>query len=69
MILSPGFCSSVFACSALEVKTVLLDELSCYYQLYQLVLLYRVYVLNLGCLHPVARVISYDMGFNPSTQR
>jgi hypothetical protein len=24
---------------------------------------------NLGCLHPVARVISYDMGFNPSTQR
>jgi hypothetical protein len=25
--------------------------------------------LNLGCLHPVARVISYDMGFNPSTQR
>jgi hypothetical protein len=24
--------------------------------------------LNLGCLHPVARVISYDMGFNPSTQ-
>jgi hypothetical protein len=26
-------------------------------------------VLNLGCLHPVARVISYDVGFNPSTQR
>jgi hypothetical protein len=25
--------------------------------------------LSLGCLHPVARVISYDMGFNPSTQR
>jgi hypothetical protein len=25
--------------------------------------------LNLGCLHPVARVISYDVGFNPSTQR
>jgi hypothetical protein len=24
--------------------------------------------INLGCLHPVARVISYDMGFNPSTQ-
>jgi hypothetical protein len=24
--------------------------------------------LNLGCLHPVARVISCDMGFNPSTQ-
>jgi hypothetical protein len=24
---------------------------------------------NLGCLHPVARVISDDMGFNPSTQR
>jgi hypothetical protein len=24
---------------------------------------------NLGCLHPVARVISYDVGFNPSTQR
>jgi hypothetical protein len=24
--------------------------------------------LNLGCLHPVARVISYDMGFNPSTE-
>jgi hypothetical protein len=24
--------------------------------------------LNLQCLHPVARVISYDMGFNPSTQ-
>jgi hypothetical protein len=23
----------------------------------------------LGCLHPVARVISYDVGFNPSTQR
>jgi hypothetical protein len=21
------------------------------------------------CLHPVARVISYDVGFNPSTQR
>jgi hypothetical protein len=20
---------------------------------------------NLGCLHPVARVISYDMGLNP----
>jgi hypothetical protein len=28
-----------------------------------------VVALNLGCLHPVARVISYDMGFNPSTQR
>jgi hypothetical protein len=27
------------------------------------------YYLNLGCLHPVARVISYDVGFNPSTQR
>jgi hypothetical protein len=26
-------------------------------------------ILNLGCLHPVARVISYDVGFNPSTQR
>jgi hypothetical protein len=25
--------------------------------------------LNLGCLHPVARVISYGVGFNPSTQR
>jgi hypothetical protein len=25
--------------------------------------------LNLGCLHPVARVISYDVGFNPSTRR
>jgi hypothetical protein len=25
--------------------------------------------LNLGCLHPVARVISYDVGFNPSTHR
>jgi hypothetical protein len=25
--------------------------------------------LNLGCLHPVARVVSYDVGFNPSTQR
>jgi hypothetical protein len=25
--------------------------------------------LNLGCLHPVARVISDDVGFNPSTQR
>jgi hypothetical protein len=25
--------------------------------------------LNLGCLHPVVRVISYDMGLNPSTQR
>jgi hypothetical protein len=25
--------------------------------------------LNLGCLHPVVRVISYDMGFNPSMQR
>jgi hypothetical protein len=24
---------------------------------------------NLGCLHPVARVISYDVGFNPFTQR
>jgi hypothetical protein len=23
----------------------------------------------LGCLHAVARVISYDVGFNPSTQR
>jgi hypothetical protein len=29
----------------------------------------RIYKLNLGCLHPVARVISYDVGFNPSTQR
>jgi hypothetical protein len=27
------------------------------------------YILNLRCLHPVARVISYDVGFNPSTQR
>jgi hypothetical protein len=26
-------------------------------------------IINLGCLHPVARVISYDVGFNPSTQR
>jgi hypothetical protein len=26
-------------------------------------------LLNLGCLHPVARVKSYDVGFNPSTQR
>jgi hypothetical protein len=26
-------------------------------------------LVNLGCLHPVARVISYDVGFNPSTQR
>jgi hypothetical protein len=26
-------------------------------------------LLNLGCLHPVARVISYDVGSNPSTQR
>jgi hypothetical protein len=25
--------------------------------------------LNLGCLHPVARVRSDDVGFNPSTQR
>jgi hypothetical protein len=25
-------------------------------------------IFNLGCLHPVARVISYDVGFNPSTQ-
>jgi hypothetical protein len=25
-------------------------------------------MLNLGCLHPVARVISDDVGFNPSTQ-
>jgi hypothetical protein len=25
--------------------------------------------LNLGCLHPVAHVISYDVGFNLSTQR
>jgi hypothetical protein len=25
--------------------------------------------INLGCLHPVVRVISYDVGFNPSTQR
>jgi hypothetical protein len=25
--------------------------------------------LNLGCLLPVARVISDDVGFNPSTQR
>jgi hypothetical protein len=24
---------------------------------------------NLGCLHPVALVTSYDVGFNPSTQR
>jgi hypothetical protein len=24
---------------------------------------------NLRCLHPVARVISYDVGFDPSTQR
>jgi hypothetical protein len=28
-----------------------------------------IYRLNLGCLHPVAPVISYDVGFNPSTQR
>jgi hypothetical protein len=28
----------------------------------------REYNLNLGRLHPVARVILYDMGFNPSTQ-
>jgi hypothetical protein len=27
------------------------------------------YKLNLGCLHPVARVRSDDVGFNPSTQR
>jgi hypothetical protein len=27
------------------------------------------YSLNLGCLHPVARVISDNVGFNPSTQR
>jgi hypothetical protein len=27
------------------------------------------WMLNLGYLHPVARVISYDVGFNPSTQR
>jgi hypothetical protein len=26
-------------------------------------------LLNLGCSHPVARVISYDVGFNPSMQR
>jgi hypothetical protein len=27
------------------------------------------YILNLGCLHPVARVISYDIGFIiPSTR-
>jgi hypothetical protein len=26
-------------------------------------------IFNLGCLHPVARVISDDVGFNPSTQR
>jgi hypothetical protein len=25
--------------------------------------------LNLGCLHPVARVRTDDVGFNPSTQR
>jgi hypothetical protein len=25
-------------------------------------------LLNLGCLHPVAPLISYDVGFNPSTQ-
>jgi hypothetical protein len=30
---------------------------------------YRDSFLNLGCLHPVARVISYDVGFDPSTQR
>jgi hypothetical protein len=29
----------------------------------------RIYKLNLGCLHPVARVVSDDVGFNPSTQR
>jgi hypothetical protein len=29
----------------------------------------HMYILNLGCFHPVARVISYDVGFNPSTQR
>jgi hypothetical protein len=32
-------------------------------------ILQSVVILNLGCLHPVARVISYDVGFNPSTQR
>jgi hypothetical protein len=26
-------------------------------------------IFNLGCLHAVAHVISYDVGFNPSTQR
>jgi hypothetical protein len=26
-------------------------------------------LLDLVCLHPVACVISYDVGFNPSTQR
>jgi hypothetical protein len=29
----------------------------------------RLVKFDLGCLHPVARVISFDMGFNPSTQR
>jgi hypothetical protein len=29
----------------------------------------QTYKIDLGCLHPVERVISYDVGFNPSTQR
>jgi hypothetical protein len=29
---------------------------------------HTIHLLNLGCLHPVALVISYDVGFNPSTQ-
>jgi hypothetical protein len=29
----------------------------------------QVSLLNLGCLHPVLRVRSDDVGFNPSTQR
>jgi hypothetical protein len=28
----------------------------------------NIIILNLGCLHPVAPVIAYDVGFNPSTQ-
>jgi hypothetical protein len=34
-----------------------------------IILILGVIILNLGCLHPVARVISYIMGFIPSTQR
>jgi hypothetical protein len=39
-------------------------EQACYFCAYECA-----YIFNLGCLHPVARVISYDVGFNPSTQR